>query len=249
MQMETYELSKEEQDALVLERSIERGKYSHLQDEIERQFLTYKPIETKEEWKERHRGMLVKFPKEQIKKGALRRVFNAFLKTERIDYFKAHDFSVEDIVRIGIDKFVVANGWMQPGDAKTWRNNIVRIGVCPHCQDQFATKIYEANHGLCRSCVPLFSSKAIQGFLIKEAQTETYTEDHASLAVNFYMIFSNVKPFRNLFLKDTDSAIEYEAEVEKYDQKLEELQQAQTPCDEKKDDNIIDISEDGEVIK
>lgn len=247
--MKTYELSKEEQDALVLKRSLERGKYTHLTEDITQQYLSYRPL-TKEEWKERHRGMLVKFPKEQVNKGAMRRIFEAFLKTERIDYFKAHSFTVEDIVRIGIDKFVVANGWTQPRDVKTWRNNIVRIGVCPHCKDQFATLIYEANHGLCRNCVPEYSSEAIQGFLIREAQTDAYLEHHASLAVNFYMLFANDKPFRELFLKGTPTAVEFEGEIAKYEEKVQaELQQAQQPCDEKSDnDNVIDISEDGEVI-
>lgn len=244
--MKTYEMSKEEQQEFIMNRSIERGKYTHLLDEIDKQYRTYKPIETKEEWKERHRGIFVKFPKEQIKKGALRRVFEAFLKNERINYFMAHDFSVEDIVRIGIDKFVVANGWTQPRDASSWRGNVVRIGVCPHCKDQFVTKIYEANHGLCRNCVPLFSSKAIQGFLTKEAQSEDYQDNHASLAVNFYLLFDHDEAFRNLFLKDRESAAEYEAEVEKYEEKLRKESE---PGDEKKDDTIIDISEDGEVIE
>lgn len=250
--MNTYEMTKEEQDKIVFERSLKRGTYAHLTEEINRQYATYKQDLSKEEWRARHRGVYVKFPKEQMKKGAVRRVFEAFLKNERVDYFKSHDFSVEDIVNIGIDKFVVANGWLQPRDASAWRNNKVRIGPCPHCKDQFVTKIYEANHGLCLNCVPLFSNKAIQGFMTKEAHSTRYHDDHAGLAIDFYMIFSNEDSFRNLFLKDTESAAEYEGELDAYEQKLEEeakLRSESEPCDEKKDDsNVINISEDGEVI-
>jgi hypothetical protein len=70
------------------------------------------------------------------------------------------------------------------------------------------------NFGLCGLCKPIYSSKAIQNFVLRQlGVSKRYDGAQHDLLMDFFIMFYNDPIFRNLFLKGTDSAKEWEEET------------------------------------
>lgn len=171
-------------------------------------FRNYDGDMTEEEAKERYAGMYGTDRGYVIPKSQLQRIWKKFILEERIDYITMNNtVSVEEIISIGIDKFVRTNGWMRPGDVPKWRTNVARVGKCPECSDQFIPLLMQTNHGLCNNCRPKFSVKAIKRFVEHTIATnERYFMADKDALMDFYVMFYNDPAFRKLFVKDTESA-------------------------------------------
>lgn len=175
-------------------------------------FRNYNEDMTPEEAKDRYAGMYGSDKDKVIPKKHLKKIWSTFITDERIDYITSNNtVSVEEIVSIGIDKFVRTNGWSRSSDVRNWRSNSVRVGKCPECNDQFLPMIMQANHGLCSHCRPKFSVKAIQRFVEHLISTSPrYYLAHRDALMDFYIMFYSDNAFRKLFLKDSETAKEYE---------------------------------------
>ena len=181
--------------------------------EVDRQLDDYIPPADREEWNNRHGGLYSRYSEKRLSRSSLNRIFNRFLRYEHRAYCEAHDIVLEDILRIGIEQFVVANGWRKVSHVATWRKNKVRLHVCPGCDKQFVPAMYQTNHGLCIHCRKDFSEKAIRGYMqrsideMKRSIEEQGLEDEErrttepSFMVNFYILFKHDKLFRDLFRK------------------------------------------------
>lgn len=167
---------------------------------------------SKDDYKKRYAGTYAKDSGKRLSKASLKRIWNKFVREERIDFFKAHNtFQIEDIVMIGIDKFINTMGWTKPQHVKSWHNNRIRVGICCHCRDQFIPMIFQANHGLCNNCRPLYSVPAMQNFVKRElANSERYYKARRDMLMDFYIMFYHDSDFRKLFLKDSEMAKELE---------------------------------------
>jgi hypothetical protein len=150
----------------------------------------------------------------RLSRSAIRSIWRQFIEVERRDFFDVHrHMNVYDVARVGIDKFVYVMGWEKKHDAARWRNNKIRIGICCHCRDQFVMMILQQNHGLCKTCRPLYSSIAIRNFLVKQLwESERYQHAHRDLFMDFFILFYNDVNLRALFWKGSDSAKELEAD-------------------------------------
>lgn len=191
--------------------------------EIERQLDSYVPPKDRTEWNERHAGLYSSYSEKRLSKSSLARLFNRFLRYERRAYCAAHDITLEDILNVGIERFIVANGWRKVSQVATWRRNAVRLHVCPGCDGQFVPAMYQTNHGLCSHCRKEFSDKAIRGYVqqtIDEMRKELAEQKEGaepsqtsepSFLVNFYVLFEKDAIFRNLFKKDDPFAKSCEA--------------------------------------
>lgn len=179
--------------------------------------LNYKEDMTPEEFKKRYAGMLQKDNGKRLSERSLRKIWNKFIRDERVDFFKMHNtFSLEDVFNIGYDKFIYTLGWTKPSHVKTWRNNKIRIGVCCHCRDQFLPMLFQYNQGLCDNCKPKYSIPAIRNYMITQLNnSKRYFHAKEDLLMNFYIVFSNDPKLRELFLVDNPFAQKYAAmEVE-----------------------------------
>lgn len=169
-----------------------------------------------EAFKQRHAGLLTD-PGYRLTKKQIVDIMTEFVKDEADAFFKAHpNFTMEDILRAGPDRFVYLLGWSKPKHVARWKNNKVRVGLCGHCRVQFIAMMLQTNHGLCGNCRPLYSTKAIRKFIVNQLNVaERYQHAHRDLIMDFYVMFYHDTQFRNLFLADSESAKQIEAlEVE-----------------------------------
>lgn len=184
-------------------------------EEAGKQMSAYKTIRSREAWQARHGGLYAKYTEKRMSKQGLIKTFRRFMTYEAKDYFAKHTIKAEDILRIGIDKFIVANGWSCRSDVVKWRRNRVRLQVCPGCDDQFVPALVQQNHGLCIHCRKDFSNVAIRGYVSRMLYQleDDATTDQPTFLVNFYALFANDKAFRDLFRKDNAFAIAEELRV------------------------------------
>lgn len=193
-----------------------QGKHIYTAEHAEKEkefFLNYNENMTEEQARERYEGgMYGTDVTNIIEEKRLRRLWEVFVRQERIDYITANNHtSMDDILDIGIDKFIRTNGWMRKSDVKSWRNNVVRIGTCPECRNEFVPLMMQANHGLCLTCRMDFSTKAIKRFVENVIATnKRYHNAEKDALMDFYIMFYSDPNFRSLFKKDTDTAKEYE---------------------------------------
>lgn len=194
-------------------------------------FKNYNEDMTEEEMKVRYAGMYGKIGDKAIPKQRLKRIWEEFLHTERRDFIIKHNtISVDDIIRIGIDKFVQTLGWKVRSDVSSWRRNVVRVGICPECDDQFIPLMFQTNQGLCNHCRPNFSIKAIKRFIeYVVTVNDRYQHAHHDALMDFYIMFHNDANFRKLFIKDSESANEMETrefEVPDWFKEVQEKEEA-----------------------
>jgi hypothetical protein len=175
--------------------------------------LDYKEDITEEEFKERYAGMYQKDNGKRLSKRSLQKIWNKFIREERVDFFTSHNtFSLADVFQIGYDKFIYTLGWTKPSHVSRWRNNKVRIGPCCHCNDQFIPLIFQFNQGLCNNCKPKYSIKAIRNYMVTQLNgSKRYYKAKEDLLMDFYIVFYNDKKLRELFLVDSPFAKEYDA--------------------------------------
>ena len=174
----------------------------------------YDPDMDHEEFKQRYAGLYQKDEGKRLSKSSMRRIWNKFVKEERIRFFEVHNtFNVQQVLAIGVDKFIYTMGWTKPSHVRRWRNNKLRVGICCHCNDQFIPLLFQANHGLCHNCRPLYSVKAIKNYVIRELESsDRYYEAHRDLLMDFYIMFYHDAQLRSLFLKTSDFAQSLEEE-------------------------------------
>lgn len=162
------------------------------------------------EFKVRHAGLL-KDPGYRLTKKQITEIMKEFVANHAAKFFEKHPFTMEDVVRIGTDRFVYLLGWRKPKHVESWKDNKVRVGVCCHCNEQFIAMMYQTNHGLCTNCRPSYSVKAIHKFLVHQLNVaDRYQHAHRDLLMDFYIMFSNDKQFRQLFLTGSESAKQIE---------------------------------------
>lgn len=161
-----------------------------------------------EDFKARHLGIVGSKEVQQPSHATLRRIWKKFVMEERRDYIlRQTTVSMDDIMRIGIDKFVVANGWESAKDVSSWRSNSVRMGICSECKDQFLPLMFQFNHGLCKGCRPAYDVTAMQNYLTKVLATnERYVGAMDDAMMDFYIMFYVDEMFRNLFKKENPFA-------------------------------------------
>lgn len=157
-------------------------------------------------------GVISKDEHDRLSVSQIKNIWERFMKSEYRSFLDAHlNLTLEQIVKIGIDKFVYVMGWKRPSDVPSWHNNRVRVGACCHCDNQFIPMMLQHNHGLCVNCRPSYSIKAVRNFAIHQLNTsERYHEASHDLLMDFYIIFYMDKNFRKLFLKDSESARQME---------------------------------------
>lgn len=194
---------------LVIESEKHVVKEEHIA-EMDVFFKQYKPLE-EEEMKLRFKGVIGKLPNMPTR-SMLKSIWATFLENERFDYIVSNNtVDMDQIVKIGFDKFVLTNGWNRSSDVKKWRNNKLRIGVCPHCQDQFVPLVFQVNYGLCSGCRPDFSLKSIRKYIDYVGSTdERYAGAEQDLLMNFFILFYTDINFRVMFTKGHPFAKKYE---------------------------------------
>lgn len=162
-------------------------------------------------FKTRYAGFLAKDTGDRLSVSQLNRIWDKFIRDEYRGFLHAHvNITMEQIVSIGIDKFIYVLGWKRPSDVASWHNNKLRIGVCCHCQDQFLPMMLQFNHGLCANCRPHYSAAAIRNFVIRQLNTsERYEKAHHDCLMDFYIMFYHDEKFRSLFIEGTPTAEEW----------------------------------------
>lgn len=148
--------------------------------------------------------------KYQLKPRKLRKTFNAFLESgELAEYLSATgNFTLEEAVDVGIDKFLASVGIKKHTKVDSWRTHNVKLDICPDCRNEFAPVMIRTNGGLCKKCVKKYSFEGLSAFVEEQM---TIPRDEASLFVEPENIFLNVmilfykdNKFRSMFLKDTE---------------------------------------------
>ncbi|MEG0728184.1 MAG: hypothetical protein RR420_01040 [Anaerovoracaceae bacterium] len=97
-------------------------------------------------------------------------IWDAFLATEKDDFLKSMGYGVNEINKIGINKFIKCMGWIDPNQVKSWRTDKIHIMPCPHCNNEFVVYVLDV---LCKHCKKHYDMNKIelakgntQGFLM-----------------------------------------------------------------------------------
>lgn len=85
---------------------------------------------------------------------AYKKLWNHFLENEAEEFEQVRKLTVKEIKRIGIRKFVRANGWEKKEDVAKWRTDIYDVIPCPHCKKDFG--VLDFTLGLCDKCRPKY---------------------------------------------------------------------------------------------
>ncbi|PGQ88179.1 hypothetical protein [Priestia megaterium] len=164
-------------------------------------------------FKTRYAGVIAKDQGERLSPSKIKRIWENFMRYEFRSFLDSHiNLPFESLLKIGIDKFIYTLGWRKPSDTASWHNNVVRIGTCCHCNDQFIPMMFQQNHGLCSNCRPLYSVTAIRNYILHVMhQSERYENATHDLLMDFYIMFYSDPKLRKLFLKGTETAKEFES--------------------------------------
>lgn len=145
-------------------------------------------------------------------------LWNRFKESELEEYLKkTGNFTANDILRVGIDRFFYSLGVTKKEDLSAWRDHKVSLCVCPHCDSEFTMFLFDVNAGLCRKCSHDYSFDAIKVFIdrnMKEAAEDSMKDGAenpdfdriGNIVVNFTALFHNDEKLRHLFLKDSEFA-------------------------------------------
>jgi len=82
------------------------------------------------------------------------RLWRHFTKHEAKEYEEYTGYSIEDIKKVGIRKFIDANDWFYNSDIKKYKTDINKVVICPECKKEFAT--FPDGLGLCTKCIEMF---------------------------------------------------------------------------------------------
>lgn len=170
--------------------------------------------EVVKDFKKRYAGFVAKDTGYRLSPSAVKNIWNAFMRSEYREFLASHvNLTMDDLLDIGIDKFIYTLNWSKPKDASNWRNHKIRIGYCCHCHDQFIAMIIQSNQGLCNNCRPDYSVKAMRNYILKVLNdSDRYHEAHRDALMDFYILFYNDQSFRNLFMKSSEFAQQLEEE-------------------------------------
>ena len=108
-------------------------------------------------------------------------IWKAFLDTEEPEFKKAFGFGKKDIRKVGVRRFVKANGWASTEDVVKWRTDKLHVTICPSCKKDFG--IMDDSLGLCDKCVNLFDLNSFYEDIKKHAKTD---QDIAKSLTYFY---------------------------------------------------------------
>lgn len=112
-----------------------------------------------------------------------KRIWIRFRKCEANDFTKARHISLKEIRRVGIEKFIRANGWKTPQDVTKWRDDLLEVVPCPHCKQDFG--VLDDSLGLCDSCLTWIDIRKFYEDLYATVSEED-TEKMSKALVLFY---------------------------------------------------------------
>lgn len=130
-------------------------------------------------------------------------LWNVFKDKYADTYCMEMGYSVEDIERIGIDKFFDMWDWVTEDDIESYKTSYLKVVICVHCKNEFA--IY--NHlSLCNQCVNLYSESKVAllttSLLIENGEAfEDYKLEDAIFDTNLLFAYSGETFRKKLFKK------------------------------------------------
>lgn len=95
-------------------------------------------------------------------------------------------YGVEEIERIGINKFLTAMDWRSIDDVPKYKTDAIKVIPCCDCGNEFAT--YQLDYGLCDKCKPKYDLESFENALgAAEKENEGSSYDLIVLFINFGM--------------------------------------------------------------
>lgn len=122
------------------------------------------------------------------------RLWNRFVQDYKDDYESYIGTKVEDIERIGVQKFIDVNDWYFDEEIPQYRTDIHKIIVCRECGDEFA--VFPRDYGLCQECMKKFNIEALEGYLA--------SLNDEIRQMDFITLFAFDKQIKDMFLFPED---------------------------------------------
>lgn len=113
-------------------------------------------------------------------------IYGAF-KEHAKEFEERMGYGLEDIERIGVDKFIKSMDWTRREQVLSWKTDKAHIIPCIECNSEFA--VFEIDFGLCKECQKKYDLREIQKFLEISSKTKSYDEytlDIASIMQSQY---------------------------------------------------------------
>jgi hypothetical protein len=137
-------------------------------------------------------------------------IWMAFCINEAKEFNDTMSYGADEIIRIGLKKFIDANDWRTVEDVKKWKTDKADVIICKHCNEEFAHLDITGRldlHGICSICAPLYDLDRINSVSSFEADKEHYADlkDPAmrfmAARVRVMEQFAFDKEFRDKFLR------------------------------------------------
>ncbi len=75
----------------------------------------------------------------------------SIFKKNTAEQFKAYmGYGVEEIEKIGIEKFLEAQDWYYDTDINSYKRDIDKVVICPVCKNEFC--LFPTEYGVCNNC-------------------------------------------------------------------------------------------------
>lgn len=117
------------------------------------------------------------------------------LKKHADEFKEYHGYTIEDIRRISVRKFLKMEGWKTVEDVLSFKTDVMHIGICPNCLNEYG--IYQDLFGICNKCKKQFDIK----------QLYSLSSDIGKLAVAEFSIGKSLSDAEKAVV--LDSAIRY----------------------------------------
>ena len=128
-------------------------------------------------------------------------------ESDPYNFEKYMGYGVDDIKRIGIEKFIDAFDWINAAQVNSFRTDIIHIVPCVECDANFAE--VEHSFGLCETCQQLYDLDFLEKVIDETAQEvkQQFLEGHPdakavpATRTEGVALFLLSAEFRHMFLK------------------------------------------------
>ncbi len=121
------------------------------------------------------------------------RLWKRFEKHHAREYCEKMGYSLQDIERIGRDKFIDAHDWRKVTDIEKWKTDMINIVICAHCNSEFTT--YQIDTAICGNCKKHYDMVRFAEF----CEANEKDSPGISPGIRTAFVFNDV--FREKFLK------------------------------------------------
>lgn len=126
-------------------------------------------------------------------KKMVRELWKLFCDTYEEDFKAYMGYGKDEIKKVGVEKFFDFTDWCSEDDIKKFKQDTLKIVVCPVCKKEYA--VFPSEYGICKKCLKKYDTEKLELYL-------SSLKDEGQI-LDMLTLFAFDKEVRNTFLIDT----------------------------------------------